>query len=82
LIPLALTSNKLSVRRLGARWNRLHRLVYLIAILAVLHFIWLVKADYLEAGIYALIAAALLLLRLPIFRRYLSTGGKLRSANG
>lgn len=83
LIPLALTSNKLSVRRLGAaRWTRLHRLVYLIAILAILHYIWLVKADYLEAGVYAFIAAALLLLRLPILRRYLSIGGKLRNANG
>jgi sulfoxide reductase heme-binding subunit YedZ len=63
LIPLAITSNNAMVRRLGRRWKKLHRLTYLIVGLGVLHFLWLVKADYLEPGIYALIAAALLLQR-------------------
>ena len=63
LIPLAMTSNQASVRRLGRRWRSLHKLVYLILLLGVLHFLWLVKADYLEPGIYATLALILLLHR-------------------
>jgi sulfoxide reductase heme-binding subunit YedZ len=63
LIPLAITSNQVMVRRLGRRWKKLHQLTYLVTVLAISHFIWLVKADYLEAGIYAFIAMALLLQR-------------------
>lgn len=48
LFVLALTSNRLSVRRLGRRWQKLHRLVYVAAIGAVIHFWWLVKADTTE----------------------------------
>ena len=66
LIPLAITSNNAMVRRLGKRWKKLHRLVYLITGLGVLHFLWLVKADYLEPGIYALIAAVLLVQRINL----------------
>jgi len=70
---LAITSNQAMIKRLGAsRWKSLHKLTYLVAILAVLHFLWLVKADYLEAGIYAVIAAALLLQRVK-FKPFLST---------
>ena len=64
LLPLALTSNRVMMRYLGKGWKKLHRLSYLIVVLAVLHFLWLVKADYLEPGIYALIAIVLLLQRL------------------
>jgi sulfoxide reductase heme-binding subunit YedZ len=64
LIPLAATSNNAMVKRLGRRWKKLHQLTYLIVLLGVLHFLWLVKADYLEPGIYALIAAVLLLQRI------------------
>ena len=64
LIPLAATSNNAMLRKLGKRWKKLHRLTYLIVLLGVLHFLWLVKADYLEPGIYALIAAVLLLQRI------------------
>ncbi len=61
LIPLAATSNSLAIRRLGGRrWQALQRAVYGIAILAVVHYWWLVKADVLEPAIYALILAALL----------------------
>ena len=63
LIPLAVTSNQAMIRRLGKRWKSLHKMVYPVAILTSLHFIWQVKADYREAGIYALIAVALLLQR-------------------
>jgi len=63
LVPLAFTSTKGMMRRLGRRWKSLHRLVYLIAILGVIHFIWLVKADYREPLIYGLILALLLGMR-------------------
>jgi sulfoxide reductase heme-binding subunit YedZ len=66
LIPLAVTSNQAMIRRLGRRWKSLHKLTYLVLVLAVLHFLWLVKADYLEAGIYAVIGAALLLQRVKL----------------
>jgi len=69
LIPLAITSNNAMVRRLGKSWKKLHRLVYLITGLGVLHFLWLVKADYLEPGIYALIAAVLLVQRINLKKR-------------
>jgi sulfoxide reductase heme-binding subunit YedZ len=65
LLPLALTSNNASVRRLGARtWQKLHRLTYLAAIAGVLHFIWLVKAWPPEPLLYALAVFSLLLIRL------------------
>lgn len=64
LIPLAVTSNSFAIRRLGGRrWQSLHRSVYGIAILDVVHFWWLVKADLLEPFVYALILAVLLGLR-------------------
>jgi sulfoxide reductase heme-binding subunit YedZ len=64
LIPLAVTSTNGMMRRLGRRWQKLHRLVYVIAILAVVHFYWQVKLDTLEALIYAVILAVLLGYRL------------------
>lgn len=66
LIPLALTSTNKMMRRLGARrWKRLHSLVYVIGTLAVLHFLWLVKADVREPVIYGVVLLILLCLRLP-----------------
>ena len=69
LVPLAVTSNQASLRRLGRRWRTLHKLVYLIVALGILHFLWLVKADYLEPGIYATLAAILLLQRVVASKR-------------
>ncbi len=66
LIPLAITSNNAMIGKLGKRWKKLHQLVYLILGLGVLHYLWLVKADYLEPGIYAFVAAVLLLQRVNI----------------
>jgi methionine sulfoxide reductase heme-binding subunit len=61
LIPLAATSTNAMVRKLGAeQWQRLHRFVYLIAILGVLHFLWLVKKDLREPLLFAAILAMLL----------------------
>lgn len=54
LIPLAMTSSNAMIRRLGAkRWQQLHKLVYLIAVLGVLHYVWLVKKDLTQPLIYA-----------------------------
>jgi sulfoxide reductase heme-binding subunit YedZ len=64
LIPLAATSTRGMVRRLGRRWQQLHRLVYPIAILGVWHFWWQVKQDIREPLIYASILAVLLGFRL------------------
>ena len=60
LIPLAVTSTKGMMRRLGKRWQRLHRLVYIIAVVGVWHFYWQVKLDTLDASIYALVLIILL----------------------
>ncbi|MFY9315383.1 MAG: protein-methionine-sulfoxide reductase heme-binding subunit MsrQ [Burkholderiales bacterium] len=61
MVPLAVTSTNAMLRRLGAkRWLALHRLVYVIAPLGVLHFWWMVKRDVTEPAIYAVILALLL----------------------
>jgi sulfoxide reductase heme-binding subunit YedZ len=60
LTPLAFTSTRAWQRRLGRRWIALHRLVYLAAVLAALHFVWLVKKDLREPLLYAGVLAVLL----------------------
>ncbi|HEX2078282.1 MAG TPA: protein-methionine-sulfoxide reductase heme-binding subunit MsrQ [Longimicrobium sp.] len=65
LIPLAVTSTRGWIRRLGKRWQKLHRLVYLAAGLGVLHFIWLVKSDLLEPLVFAAVFAVLMAFRVP-----------------
>ena len=69
LIPLAVTSTKGMMRRLGKRWQKLHRLVYVIAIVGVWHFYWQVKLDTLEASMYALVLAVLLATRVYYLRK-------------
>lgn len=64
LIPLAVTSTRGWIRRLGRRWQKLHRLIYLIGGLGVLHFYWKVKADTRQPLIFAGVLAVLLLARL------------------
>ena len=64
MLPLALTSSHAMVRRLGAaRWQRLHRLVYAVALAGVVHYWWLVKRDITQPLIYALVLAGLLAAR-------------------
>ncbi|WP_197918677.1 protein-methionine-sulfoxide reductase heme-binding subunit MsrQ [Thiosulfatihalobacter marinus] len=63
LLPLALTSNNWSLRRLGRSWNRLHRLVYVAAVLGALHFTILVKGFQIEPLVYLGVVLALLALR-------------------
>jgi sulfoxide reductase heme-binding subunit YedZ len=60
LLPLALTSTRGWMRRLGRRWGRLHRAVYVAAALGVLHYAWLVKADLREPLLYAGVLGVLL----------------------
>ena len=69
LLALAVTSNRYSQRRLGARWKKLHRLVYVILGLGLLHMLWIVRADLKEWAVYAFIGALLLVLRLPSVTR-------------
>jgi len=65
LIPLAITSTKGWIRRLGGRrWNILHRAIYVAAICGVIHYYWLVKSDIREPLLYAAILAVLLIWRL------------------
>lgn len=63
LIPLAVTSTNAMMRRLGKNWKKLHRLVYVIPTLGILHYLWLVKADSREPIVYAVILILLLLYR-------------------
>ncbi|SMF96383.1 sulfoxide reductase heme-binding subunit YedZ [Methylomagnum ishizawai] len=70
MLPLAATSTDGMVRRLGGRsWRRLHRLAYLCALVAVLHYLWLVKRDITLPGLYALALCALLAARMARPRR-------------
>lgn len=69
LLPLALTSTKGWIRRLGKRWTKLHRLTYVAAALAVVHYFWLVKVDTRLPIVYGVILAGLLTLRHPRFKR-------------
>ena len=72
LIPLAVTSTNAMMRRLGKRWQQLHRLVYLIGGLGVLHYVWLVKKDLTQPLIYSAVLMVLLTLRLPFVASRLS----------
>lgn len=65
LIPLALTSTRASIRRLGKRWVAIHRLIYAAALLGVIHFLWSVKKDVREPLVYAAVLAVLLAFRVP-----------------
>ena len=66
LLPLAFTSSKKAIIYLKDKWKKLHRLIYLISILGIIHFIWLVKKDLTEPIIYAVIIIILLLFRFNI----------------
>lgn len=69
LLALAVTSNRYSQRRLGRRWKQLHRLIYAVLGLGLLHFLWIVRADLEEWSIYAAVGALLMLLRVPAVAR-------------
>ncbi len=80
LIPLGVTSFDVWKVRLGKNWKRLHQVVYIIAPLAVLHYIWSKKGDILtlsgdilRPAIYALVLTVFLLMRIPAVRKYLAS---------
>ncbi|MEJ2502443.1 MAG: sulfoxide reductase heme-binding subunit YedZ [Gemmatimonadota bacterium] len=69
LVPLAVTSTRGWIRRLGRRWSRLHRLAYLVAILGLIHYYWRVRADSGEPLVFAAVFVALMALRMQWTRR-------------
>ncbi len=64
LLPLAITSTRVMQRRLKKKWQTLHKLVYVIPVLVIIHFIWSLKADYSQPLIYASMFSVLMILRL------------------
>ena len=79
LVPLAVTSNRWSMQKLGRKWKQLHKLVYVIAALSVLHFFWLVKGAYTRPLMYAGILGLLLQMRAkPIKGTIASWRGRLK----
>ncbi len=76
MIPLALTSSRWSIRKLGKRWQTLHRLIYLSAAAGVVHYIWLVKKDERVPSIFAAVLAILLLYRIVVWLRTRSVSPK------
>ncbi len=82
LIPLAVTSTKGWIRRLGKKWAKLHRLIYVSAVAGVVHYLWLVKRDKLKPEIYGSILAVLLLWRVGdwLIKRQKENAAKLPEA--
>ena len=78
LLALALTSNNWSMRRLGAGWKRLHRLIYLILLLVLLHMLWVVRSDLGLWVLYASLGGALLFFRTRWGRRWLGRAANIR----
>ncbi len=74
LVPLAATSNRFSMVRLQHRWRRLHKLIYVLACTSLLHYWWMVRADFSKAEIYLAILVALLGYRLWVYVRGLRRG--------
>ncbi|WP_412460726.1 protein-methionine-sulfoxide reductase heme-binding subunit MsrQ [Pseudomonas sp. SC11] len=78
LLMLAVTSNRYIQRRLGARWKKLHRLVYGVLALGLLHYLWIVRSDLEEWAFYAALGVLLLVLRIPVVARGLGRVGRRR----
>ncbi len=80
LLPLAVTSTRGWMRRMGRNWKRLHLLVFVAAPLAIVHYLWQVKADYRKPLAYGLVLALLLAFRIPAVRRFAAqTAARLRT---
>ena len=80
LLPLAATSTRWAMRKMGKNWTKLHRWVYLAGILAVLHYILLVKNAYTSPFLYAVVLAVLLLTRIkPVKQAILRYRRKLKN---
>ncbi|MCQ4313986.1 protein-methionine-sulfoxide reductase heme-binding subunit MsrQ [Pseudomonas stutzeri] len=76
LLALAATSTRWSMRRLGKRWKKLHRIIYPVLLIVLLHMLWVVRADAGRWAAYATVAAMLLLARLPVMKKRLSMFGR------
>ncbi len=76
MVPLALTSTRWAIRKLGKRWQMLHRLIYFSALAGVVHYLWLVKIDKRIPEIYGSVLAVLLLYRLVVWYRNRSASPK------
>jgi sulfoxide reductase heme-binding subunit YedZ len=72
LLPLAITSTKGWMKRLGIRWKQLHKFVYIAGLLAVTHYIWVVKSDYRLPLAVGAVLFLLLIARRPSVRKYLA----------
>lgn len=70
-LTMAVTSNNYSVRKLGRRWGKIHRGIYVMAVLVCIHIIWQVKFDYGEAVMYSVFFIVMLIIRLPVVSRLL-----------
>ena len=66
LVPLALTSSKRMIRLLRDKWKKLHKLIYIISLLGIIHYLWLVKVVTVEPLIYLIIIVILLTLRVKM----------------
>ena len=66
LVPLALTSSKRMIRLLRDKWQKLHKLIYIISLLGIIHYLWLVKVVTVEPLIYLIIIVILLMLRVKM----------------
>lgn len=71
LLAMAVTSNRWSMRRLGGAWKKLHRLIYVILALGLLHMLWVVRSDLERWVVYTALGVLLMLLRLPPIARQL-----------
>ncbi len=80
LLPLAATSTKRWQRKLGRQWSRLHKLIYIVSALVLLHIIWQARSDLAEPLVYVLIFLILMLFRLPIVKRAFNTRSKKTAA--
>lgn len=79
LMPLAFTSTRYWQRRLGGRWGQIHKAVYGIVVLALLHFMWLEKTGLMAMWPYALIGCGVLLIRVPVVKARLNRSNRQRS---
>jgi sulfoxide reductase heme-binding subunit YedZ len=72
MLPLAVTSTRGWMKRLGKKWKRLHQLIYIVGILVTVHYVWLVKSDIRIPLLYGGIIILLLIARIPAVRKVLS----------
>ena len=79
MLPMAITSNRVMIRKLGKTWKRLHQSIYVVIGLGCLHFIWLVKSDITEPLIYTGIGLSLLLFRIVHYYHGQRTANKRQS---